>query len=450
MKRQIFVLGLTILCLCALNLAHSSAIDGIWYVSANGDDTNDCLTPLTACAAISAPMDKPGFQAGDTILIEHALYGDATTNDTVVIINQDVVLSGGWDETFTEYTHNSLIRGSRAISISAGVSVTMTHINVHGITDWALRNEGHLTFTQGRFSSGSDSGLVNLGILHLTGGEFVSSPDEGIANLGTATVIDTVIRYSTVGIYNRGDLTLIHSTIANQVAAYACAGIWHDEGTLLVIDSAIVNNEAQYVGPGGGLCNFAQATIVNSTISGNLVEPPGDLRGGGIYNDGDLSLYNVTVSHNRASEGAGIYNTPSGTVRLYNSLIANNTDYLGQNPTDCYGNFESYGHNLISTTVDCTLTPNSTDILNTFGLLVAPTHRWGEPGETPPTAPLLPNSPAIDAGNPAGCLDHEGLVLVTDQRYIPRLGNCDIGAYEYDPNFDPLKYFWLPMIGKGE
>jgi len=48
---------------------------------------------------------------------------------------------------------------------------------------------------------------------------------------------------------------------------------------------------------------------------------------------------------------------------------------------------------------------------------------------------LLSGSPAIDAGNPAGCTDGLGHLLKTDQRGMPRpdpedKGGCDMGAYE--------------------
>jgi hypothetical protein len=48
---------------------------------------------------------------------------------------------------------------------------------------------------------------------------------------------------------------------------------------------------------------------------------------------------------------------------------------------------------------------------------------------------LLSNGPAIDAGDPNGCTDAQGLPLTTDQRGaarpFPAGGRCDIGAYEY-------------------
>ena len=51
------------------------------------------------------------------------------------------------------------------------------------------------------------------------------------------------------------------------------------------------------------------------------------------------------------------------------------------------------------------------------------------------TVALLPESPAIDTGNPGGCTDGIGHPLKTDQRGQPRpnpedTGGSDRGAYE--------------------
>ena len=49
---------------------------------------------------------------------------------------------------------------------------------------------------------------------------------------------------------------------------------------------------------------------------------------------------------------------------------------------------------------------------------------------TPGYYPLSDSSPAIDAGNPAGCTGSTGILNI-DQRGAPRVGTCDIGSYEY-------------------
>src|SRR5262249_46089980 len=74
------------------------------------------------------------------------------------------------------------------------------------------------------------------------------------------------------------------------------------------------------------------------------------------------------------------------------------------------------------------------DLINTDPLLDA---LAGNGGATQ-THALLPGSPAIDAGDPAGCTDASGAALLNDQRGQERTqdgdGNgtatCDIGAYE--------------------
>lgn len=49
------------------------------------------------------------------------------------------------------------------------------------------------------------------------------------------------------------------------------------------------------------------------------------------------------------------------------------------------------------------------------------------------THALGAGSPAIDAGDPAGCTDGEGGTLDVDQRGQPRNGTCDLGAFEVQP-----------------
>ena len=127
-------------------------------------------------------------------------------------------------------------------------------------------------------------------------------------------------------------------------------------------------------------------------------------------------------------------------MTIQNTIIFNER---GSTQSDCFNNsaysgtVDSLGYNLIGSNTNCNLTVN--DLVNVhprfFTLYGSPAFR-----------PLTIGSPAIDAGNPAGCSDHEGNLLDTDQRGVARIGRCDIGSYEYDPENDPLTYTFLPLV----
>ena len=108
---------------------------------------------------------------------------------------------------------------------------------------------------------------------------------------------------------------------------------------------------------------------------------------------------------------------------MRNTIVAGNSAL--QFP-DCSGPAASGGYNLLGSTDGCTFTPATGDLTGADPRLAAPVGRPGRPSYRP----LLPGSPAIDAGNPAGCQGNAG-PLTADMRGVTRQGRCDIGAYEF-------------------
>jgi hypothetical protein len=217
--------------------------------------------------------------------------------------------------------------------------------------------------------------------------------------------------------------------------------VLHDNGTDHIAGIPIAN------GFGGGLYNTGLATISSSTVSGNLFNPGIVGFGAGIWNSGTLSLSNVTITDN-ANGGAGVaggagIDLSGGSVRVRNSIIAvqavGDDCSLGGVTTDGY-NIDSDGScGLVSVAAGGTDQPNVADP----GLLPL-----AENGGPTPTHDLSDTSPAIDAGNPAGCMgDLNGVgaaqvPLRADQRgraFIDIAGvgadpsSCDIGAVEFHP-----------------
>ncbi len=347
---------------------------GPWYVAPGGDDI------ANDCLSPSTPCATINggigkASSGDTIYVATGTYSNSTGIE-VVLIDRNVTLSGGWDAAFTMQGGMSTIDGH---GVSRGISVSF----------------GGVTTLVERFivQNGVNSGIV-------------------ISQLSF--------------------LTLNHSLVRSN-KAYSGGGI-NNNGTLTINDSTITNNTA--VGDGGGIDHqIGNLVLNNSTVSGNTVtgDPPALLgNGGGVVSYGDTATFkNSTISNNKvAGSGGGIY-IQNGSATLQNTLLAGNINTNGQYP-DCLGTINSLGYNLFQSIAGCTIngdtTGNITGVSANLGQLI------GSPGYHP----LLLGSPAIDAGNPAGCTDQNGNPLATDQRGMTRPQGiaCDIGAYEYVASSD--------------
>ena len=111
------------------------------------------------------------------------------------------------------------------------------------------------------------------------------------------------------------DLTLESLFLTSGSADYG--GGVYNAGNLTVSNSTLSDNSAYT--SGGGIFNVQRATIMSSTLSGNSA-----LSGGGIYNDFVLSISSSTLSGNSASQnGGGIYN--DGSAWLTNSTLSGNS-----------------------------------------------------------------------------------------------------------------------------
>jgi len=95
-----------------------------------------------------------------------------------------------------------------------------------------------------------------------------------------------------------------------------------DQGATAVLDTLTIQHGNTPPGArgGGGIVNDGAVTLEDSTVSGNTAT----LGGGGIFNDsGTVTLKDSTVSANTADGGGGIYNT--GAVTLKDSTVSGNT-----------------------------------------------------------------------------------------------------------------------------
>lgn len=253
---------------------------------------------------------------------------------------------------------------------------------------------------------------------------------------GTVDIRDAVVRenFAFTGgggilIAVEGKATIRRSSILANCATGAFGGGILNQGTLLVYDSTIANNESNRA---GGIENSDSGILVlkNTTVSGNLANS--DSAGtGGIRTDGFANLNNVTVTNNTGfAQGGGVKTWPSKNTVIKNSIIADNHDGGGADD-DCQGKltFDSQD-NLIGNTNGCDIS----GFLSTYLLDVSP--QLGpltNNGGITLTHNLQSNSPAIDAAVPSFGNPPPDVCEEFDQRGVPRpqgQGVCDMGAVE--------------------
>jgi uncharacterized repeat protein (TIGR01451 family) len=193
---------------------------------------------------------------------------------------------------------------------------------------------------------------------------------------------------------------------------------------VILNNSTLSDNHAQ---TGGGIWAGSNLHINSSTISGNSA-----MSGGGIYlpySSSDQMEANTinssTIVNNTANEGGGLWKE-DGDLILKNTILAGNQSADSGAGPDCFswtGGISSGGYNLIGDPSDCNFASSTGDLIS-----VDP--RIDALEGFPAYHPLQVGSPALHAGNPAGCSDYLGNPLPLDQRGLPRVDVCDIGAVE--------------------
>ena len=263
------------------------------------------------------------------------------------------------------YTNDQVGNGGvTALSNGNYVVVSYSWGN-NGITTTA----GAVTWGNGATIAGNISSLIGAGIRN-----------DGWMSVAESSFVANTSNGDTGGLHNNGDLTVAGSAFVNNVAVLIGGGISHFGGTLTLHNSTLYSNTAA---TGGGISASAALTVTNSTLSGNTSSPGNG--GGGIANFSDLVLRNTLIANSNGDADC----SNSGT-------IAENSNNLIEDGS-------------------CSAALSGDPLLGVLG----------DYGGDTQTLPLLPGSPALDAGDAGAC-------LTTDQRGVtrPQGSGCDIGAFE--------------------
>ena len=420
------------------------------------------------------------------------LVTDATRQEnayTVVYardLTQPTTLDGltitGGNANASSHSYESPIRWGGGIYNRSSGTLTVANTTISANSAWSgggiCNHSGTMIVTNSTISGNLASGEPGVGGgIYLYAGAMTVTDSTVLGNSarssgggmysssGTLTVINSIVSDNSAvgdfggGICNAGTLTVAGSTIAGNSANYEGGGICNDSATATISGSTISGNSASYGGgitnqigarltvsdsiisgnsaySGGGIKNyiFSTLTVTNSTIAGNSATS----YAGGIYHEsGTLTVTGSTIVDNSAdSAGGGISNCTSdlGTSTITNSIVAKNV--ADSHPDISASLAVESDYNLIGIWTGDSL-PGGHNLTGTSSSPLDPhVGPLGDYGGPTWTMPLLPGSPAIDAGDP-GVLDSSA----TDQRGFERIvdgdgdgvARMDIGAFEYVP-----------------
>lgn len=480
-------------------IAHAATINVTSTSGGTGGPSCTLRDAITAANTDTAVGSCPAGSGADTIVLP-------VSPSTDTIITLTVVDNGTGSETngLPAITTNITINGSGAIierstvretplfrifQISTGGTLTLNNVTIRnghtpdgtasrpGGYGGGIGNSGTLNITNSTitgnttgdgaigsgYNGGIAGGIYNANVLSITNssisgnrtgtGNLYGGHGGGIASngMGAVTITDSTISGNTTGNGTNGDagwgggifsdaqITVTNSTISGNTVGNGVAtggrggGICISTGgmgesSLIITKSTISNNLAPNV---GGIFNDGKLTMANVTVSGN--QATGGT--GGLENGGTANLNNVTFNLNAAiMHAGGLHNT--GTITVANTIVANS---ISLNCTWISPGMPiSKGYNL-SSDDSCAFNQLS-DLNNNAHAHLGALGNYGGPTKT---HGLMYGSAAINTGDTGPCTGLNYHCMPTDQRGVtrPQAGRSDIGAFE-----GWLYPLYLPLI----
>jgi hypothetical protein len=253
----------------------------------------------------SLRADIAAAKSGDTIVFA-ANLGQISLTSGELVINKNLTIQGpehisGGDG----FTVDGVAGGSRVFEVDGtGTNVTLTGLSiVQGAAVYA-HDSSHA-------GDGLGGGILNYGTLTLSGCT-LSNDTANSVNGGTGPFLGGAI-------YNAGTLTVTGSTLTSNsvggvnVGGSGSGGAIYNAGSLTVSSSTVSSNAA-FGGDGGGIYSARKAT---ATITGSVLDQNTAYDGGGIWNEGTMTVSGCNVYFNNADyEGGGIFNNFHGHLTI--------------------------------------------------------------------------------------------------------------------------------------
>jgi len=364
-------------------------------------------SPLTAgTGSFFATLETPGAQ---TITASDPINSLSNTSGGIFVTAPGYVVTTNVDDS-TGFASNCPAGGG---GTSCSLRDALAAANATGA--------GNVTFSSAEFNSGNSlaQNTITLGLggtLSIPANTVILGPTSGSgATLKNLVTVSGESLYSVLSVApGVTGASLSDLTISGGSSGAGYGGGIDNNGSLTVSGSTISGNTAAF--SGGGIFNQTGGSLklIGSTVSGNQATGIG----GGIYNNGSLTLTNSTISGNSASEfGGGVYT--DGTLISINSTVSANTATIAGGGIV----FGASAANLANTIVSGNSAEVDADVVGNYGsnggnqvslgaINLGPLANNGGPTKT---MTPMPASAAICGGTTANAAG-----LSTDQRGFPR------------------------------
>lgn len=309
-------------------------------------DTNDGICTSDDCSLREAIITANNCAGHQTIQLpaggyhltllgageDAALTGDLDITDDLTILGEGAPSIHGQDE-------------DRTIEV---FSPAMVVIDLVILTNGAA-SEGSAAYNRGDLTLRNSSVNANNAVVPPEGGTVTGA----LANEGTLVLVDTHVFDNQggfgAGVHNLtgGRFDMVGGIISFNTASGSGGGLWISEastarlesvtlegntavgdgggtantGNLEVLDSEIVENESGQHGGGLWAAFRSVTSLLNTPVEGNTAE----MEGGGIFNNGELTLSEVGLNQNSVGvAGGGLANENGGVANIGNSNINEN------------------------------------------------------------------------------------------------------------------------------
>ena len=220
-----------------------------------------------------------------------------------------------------------------------------------------------ITFDATVFPAGQLTTITPNGTLELsnTSGQMtIQGPGSGqVAVSGNDQHTVFLVDSGVTGEIDAVKITGGHATVVTPGSTALAGGGLYNNGTLSLNNDLISQNVAvgskPKFGEGAGVYNVGRLTAANCVVTGNLATGDYGAGGGGFDNEGTLVVTESIFSGNSAGVGGGIVNF--GTAMISGSTLSGNSALSGLGPTSAQigggiANFDTV------TVINCTLTAN--------------------------------------------------------------------------------------------